>query len=571
MSKFKRFLSSFLALTMVLGMFSMLGGVFAVDASAATLTPYTTHIKTYAELEAEYPDGFLYVAAEFLEADGTPTDHIIAPGDTLTVRLYVKSSFYLFGGRFDLLLDRNVFDIMNGEASGWLAKGEDLVEGKVYPTNGYKVVFSKSPLSEIHPEYVRDEHDPQFSFLRNFAITGSKYLTWTARAGYNSNIWKNNAEMIELAKTIDFYTLNLAYGTDTTGYKLTDDNYICQATMTVRDNVENNSLTKFWLPREATKFAQSTGTSFIQVSDNDDKKTALSFDKSPLFNESMFDYADMTQQFLISTGGDTPVQEHTATFMANDAVYSSATYAEGAEIAAPAENPTKEGYTFAGWSLDGTNVVTFPQTMGTADVTYTAVFVENAKYKATFLVDGAAYGDVNSYAEGEQIVAPADPSKTGYTFTGWDPAVGTMGNADMTFNAKFEAKTYNVKFMNGEVQHDANTVKYDGAYTLPAAPTKDGYTFAGWVDAEGNAMPATHTTDGDVTFYAKWATSAFDAKFYLDAAKTDLYDTKSVEFGAAITAPTAPSKTGYTFKGWSLDGSTVLADLGTMDLSLIHI
>ena len=152
MSKFKRFLSSFLALTMVLGMFSMLGGVFAVDASAATLTPYTTHIKTYAELEAEYPDGFLYVAAEFLEADGTPTDHIIAPGDTLTVRLYVKSSFYLFGGRFDLLLDRNVFDIMNGEASGWLAKGEDLVEGKVYPTNGYKVVFSKSPLSEIHPE-----------------------------------------------------------------------------------------------------------------------------------------------------------------------------------------------------------------------------------------------------------------------------------------------------------------------------------------------------------------------------------------------------------------------------------
>ena len=111
MSKFKRFLSSFLALTMVLGMFSMLGGVFAVDASAATLTPYTTHIKTYAELEAEYPDGFLYVAAEFLEADGTPTDHIIAPGDTLTVRLYVKSSFYLFGGRFDLLLDRNVFDL----------------------------------------------------------------------------------------------------------------------------------------------------------------------------------------------------------------------------------------------------------------------------------------------------------------------------------------------------------------------------------------------------------------------------------------------------------------------------
>lgn len=564
MSKFKRFLSSFLALTMVLGMFSMLGGVFAVDASAATMQPYTTHIKTYAELEAEYPDGFLYIAAEYLEADGTPTDHIVAPGDELTVRWYIKSSFYLFNGRFDLLVDRNVFDITNGQASGWSAKfGPDLVEGKAYPTSNYPKVFSKTALSEINPNYTRDEHDPQFSLITNFATAGSKYLTYSASAGYGSKIF-TAAEDIEFAKQIDFYALNIYYGTDTTGYKLTDDMYICEATLKVRDEAANGTIAKTFLPEEATKLHQSVGTSYIAVSDQDGKATAKSFEKSPIFNASMFDYAGMTQQFLISTGS-TPVQEHTATFMANDAVYSSATYAEGAEIAAPAENPTKEGYTFAGWSLDGTNVVTFPQTMGTADVTYTAVFVENAKYKATFLVDGAAYGDVNSYAEGEQIVAPADPSKTGYTFTGWDPAVGTMGNADMTFNAKFEAKTYNVKFMNGEVQHDANTVKYDGAYTLPAAPTKDGYTFAGWVDAEGNAMPATHTTDGDVTFYAKWVTSAFDAKFYLDAAKTALYDTKSVEFGAAITAPAAPSKTGYTFKGWSLDGSTVLADLGTMD------
>ena len=565
MSKFKRFLSSFLALTMVLGMFSMLGGVFAVDASAATMQPYTTHIKTYAELEAEYPDGFLYIAAEYLEADGTPTDHIVAPGDELTVRWYIKSSFYLFNGRFDLLVDRNVFDITNGQASGWSAKfGPDLVEGKAYPTSNYPKVFSKTALSEINPNYTRDEHDPQFSLITNFATAGSKYLTYSASAGYGSKIF-TAAEDIEFAKQIDFYALNIYYGTDTTGYKLTDDMYICEATLKVRDKAANGTIAKTFLPEEATKLHQSVGTSYIAVSDQDGKATAKSFEKSPIFNASMFDYADMTQQFLISTGGDTPVQEHTATFMANDAVYSSATYAEGAEIAAPAENPTKEGYTFAGWSLDGTNVVTFPQTMGTADVTYTAVFVENAKYKATFLVDGAAYGDVNSYAEGEQIVAPADPSKTGYTFTGWDPAVGTMGSADMTFNAKFEAKTYNVTFMNGDVQHDANTVKYDGAYTLPAAPTKAGSTFVGWVDADGNAMPATHTTDGDVTFYAKWATSAFDAKFYLDAAKTNLYDTKSVEFGAAITAPTEPSKTGYTFKGWSLDGSTVLADLGTMD------
>lgn len=566
MSKFKRFLSSFLALAMVLGMFSMLGGVFAVDAAAADFTPYTTHIKTYAELEEEYPDGFLYVAAEYLEEDGTPTDHIVAPGDKLTVRWHIKSSFYLFAGRFDILLDRNVFDIMNGEASGWNSKGgPDLVEGKAYPTGNYSVVFSKSPLSTINPEYPQGDHDPQFSLIREYPITGSKYLTYSASKGYNSNIWKDDAEKIEAAKSLDFYGLNIFYGTDTTGYKLDQDVFICETTLTVRDAVENNTIGHTWLPREATKFYKTAGTSYIQVSDSDDKLTAKSFEKSTLFDESMFDYADLTQDFLITTGGDTPVTEHTATFISEGTVVESKSYAEGAEIAAPAEKPTKEGYTFAGWSLDGSTILTFPQTMGTADVTYTAVFIENKKYNATFLVDGAVYGDVKSYAEGEQIVAPDAPTKTGYTFVGWDPAVGTMGTADITFNAKFEAKTYNVTFMDGETQHAANTVKYGGAYTVPGAPTKAGYTFAGWVDASGNAMPANHTTDGDVTFYAKWSTSAFDAKFYLDAAKTVLHDTKSVEFGAAIPVPAAPSKTGYTFKGWSLDGSTVLADLGTMD------
>ena len=567
MSKFKRFLSSFLALAMVLGMFSMLGGVFAVDASAAA-APYTTHIKTYAELEAEHPNGFYYFGVEFLEADGQPTDHIVSPGDVLTVRFYIKSSFYLTAQCLTFNLERNFFDITNGQASGYLPnKGPDLVEGNILPNGNYPIQVRKAKLAEVNPDYVLGSgSDPNVEVVTAYAITGSKYLAYNARTGYTSKIFET-AEEIEAAKHLDFYKINCSYGDDKDAYIMNDDMFIAETTLTIRDGLAAGTSGKIFQHPRDVKLNNASANTYANVGNTNSGSTSLSksFEKSPLFTADMYDVEGLDQIFYIDDGGSTPVQEHTATFMANDAVYSSATYAEGAEIAAPAENPTKEGYTFAGWSLDGTNVITFPQTMGTADVTYTAVFVENAKYKATFLVDGAAYGDVNSYAEGEQIVAPADPSKTGYTFTGWDPAVGTMGNADMTFNAKFEAKTYNVKFMNGEVQHDANTVKYDGAYTLPAAPTKAGYTFAGWVDAEGNAMPATHTTDGDVTFYAKWATSAFDAKFYLDAAKTDLHATESVEFGAAIPTPSAPSKTGYTFKGWSLDGSTVLADLGTMD------
>lgn len=589
MSKFKRFLSSFLALTMVLGMFSMLGGVFAVDASAATLAPYTTHIKTYAELEEEYGStdtngnvtgqgGFYYVAVEFFEADGQPTDHVVAPGDVLTARFYLKSSFYMSVTNTDYLFDRNFFDVSNGAANGYVIKnGADALggvygeENNTYPTANYPgTLFQGAALSSAG--------DGRTGYDTGFNTIMDGYINWSPWDGKNYVVYNKTKKTYlsyvspddyTICKDWDYIRLNTKVdNSDTEPYRLDQDLPYFEYEITVRNDLANGTVSKL-LPNELVfRTIDAKRPSYGQLGYDGVKKNCQPWNnaKCTWFNiENNLIIDDMQQQFLISTGGDTPVQEHTATFMANDAVYSSATYAEGAEIAAPAENPTKEGYTFAGWSLDGTNVITFPQTMGTADVTYTAVFVENAKYKATFLVDGAAYGDVNSYAEGEQIVAPADPSKTGYTFTGWDPAVGTMGNADMTFNAKFEAKTYNVKFMNGEVQHDANTVKYDGAYTLPAAPTKDGYTFAGWVDAEGNAMPATHTTDGDVTFYAKWVTSAFDAKFYLDAAKTALYDTKSVEFGAAITAPAAPSKTGYTFKGWSLDGSTVLADLGTMD------
>ena len=588
MSKFKRFLSSFLALTMVLGMFSMLGGVFAVDASAATLAPYTTHIKTYAELEEEYGStdtngnvtgqgGFYYVAVEFFEADGQPTDHVVAPGDVLTARFYLKSSFYMSVTNTDYLFDRNFFDVSNGAANGYVIKnGADALggvygeENNTYPTANYPgTLFQGAALSSAG--------DGRTGYDTGFNTIMDGYINWSPWDGKNYVVYNKTKKTYlsyvspddyTICKDWDYIRLNTKVdNSDTEPYRLDQDLPYFEYEITVRNDLANGTVSKL-LPNELVfRTIDAKRPSYGQLGYDGVKKNCQPWNnaKCTWFNiENNLIIDDMQQQFLISTGS-TPVQEHTATFMANDAVYSSATYAEGAEIAAPAENPTKEGYTFAGWSLDGTNVVTFPQTMGTADVTYTAVFVENAKYKATFLVDGAAYGDVNSYAEGEQIVAPADPSKTGYTFTGWDPAVGTMGNADMTFNAKFEAKTYNVKFMNGEVQHDANTVKYDGAYTLPAAPTKDGYTFAGWVDAEGNAMPATHTTDGDVTFYAKWVTSAFDAKFYLDAAKTNLYDTKSVEFGAAITAPAAPSKTGYTFKGWSLDGSTVLADLGTMD------
>jgi len=83
-----------------------------------------------------------------------------------------------------------------------------------------------------------------------------------------------------------------------------------------------------------------------------------------------------------------------------------------------------------------------PATMPVDDVTCVAQWAVNT-YNAIFMVDGAVYATVPTVF-GAAIAPPANPAKFGYVFTGWDPVPGTMGAADETFTALFEDSTLNV-------------------------------------------------------------------------------------------------------------------------------
>ena len=63
-----------------------------------------------------------------------------------------------------------------------------------------------------------------------------------------------------------------------------------------------------------------------------------------------------------------------------------------------------------------------------------AAALELMTYTATFYVNGEVHATVTAKV-GEQIAAPADPIVDGYSFTGWDPEVGTMGIENVSFNA----------------------------------------------------------------------------------------------------------------------------------------
>ena len=98
-------------------------------------------------------------------------------------------------------------------------------------------------------------------------------------------------------------------------------------------------------------------------------------------------------------------------------------------------DPTKEGYTFIGW-YNGESEWNF-KTPVTADLTLTAKWQIN-QYTITF--DTAGGSEVPSITQdyGTAITAPANPTKTGYTFAGWDKTIpSTMPAEDMTITARW--------------------------------------------------------------------------------------------------------------------------------------
>ena len=210
--------------------------------------------------------------------------------------------------------------------------------------------------------------------------------------------------------------------------------------------------------------------------------------------------------------------------------------------AAQPDNPTKEGHTFIGW-YSGESEWDF-ETPVTADLTLTAKWQIN-RYTITF--DTAGGSEVPSITQdyGTAITPPAAPTRTGYTFAGWDrESPTTMPAGDMTITARWTVNQYTITFKPENGGEDiVITQDYGTAITPPAAPTRTGYTFAGWDKTIPTTMPA-----GDMTITAQWQLNQYTITF--DAAGGSEVPSITQDYGTAITPPAAPTRTGYTFAGW---------------------
>ncbi len=189
------------------------------------------------------------------------------------------------------------------------------------------------------------------------------------------------------------------------------------------------------------------------------------------------------------------------------------------------------------------------------DHTLTAHFIGNL-YTLTFNSAGGSAVAPITQAYGTAVTAPANPTRTGYTFDGWSPAVpATMPAADQTHTAQWTVNEYTLTFDSAGGSAVAPiTQDYGTAVTAPANPTRTGYSFAGWTPAVPETMPSESST-----LTAQWTVNAYT----LDVVSAHGNPVPSVgthtnDYGMAITnsveAMLADSGTQYVCLGWVLEG-----------------
>ena len=205
-----------------------------------------------------------------------------------------------------------------------------------------------------------------------------------------------------------------------------------------------------------------------------------------LFYGGLYIYGNMTGVIVTYKDGDSEYAKQ---------VLPSGTLATRPD--APAATP---GYTFGGWNKADGTAWDYASDKVTDNITLYAKRTANT-YTITFDTAGGSEIAPITQDYGTQIAAPANPTRKGYTFKGWDKEIPeTMPAENITVKAQWEINQYTIAFDTAGGNEIAPiTQDYGTAITAPADPTREGYTFIGW-DRE---IPATMPAE-NITLKARW-------------------------------------------------------------------
>ncbi|HQH30505.1 MAG TPA: InlB B-repeat-containing protein, partial [Spirochaetota bacterium] len=171
--------------------------------------------------------------------------------------------------------------------------------------------------------------------------------------------------------------------------------------------------------------------------------------------------------------------------------------------------------------------------------------------------------------EGNLATKPSDPTRTGYTFSGWykesecidqwNFVVDTVAEPIILY-ARWIGETYTVTFdkQSGMGGTDSAIATYGSDMPTATAPTRTGYTFTGYWDAtsggtqyytESMASARSWNKAENTTLYARWTVNTYTITFDKQSG-TGGTDSVTATYGAAMPTATKPTRTGYTFDGY---------------------
>ena len=332
---------------------------------------------------------------------------------------------------------------------------------------------------------------------------------------------------------------------------------------------ENITITAIW--NEAIKVVSFDPNGGVWADNTNEIKTEkLEFDynaeKYIAPTKRGYDFGGWIKKDVAVSGADESYEAiwnlgKTVSFKDGDAVYED-NYAVGETVTAPALGE-KIGHTFVGWDLveengvgDGSKDAVI-SIMGNESITYVAIWEKN-KYTVTFYHENGDVYEAHTKYYGESFSISNEPSKTGYTFIGWDLIVDDicdkepdtvswiMGAQNLEYKEIFKINQYTITFnTSGGSEIAPITQNFDSEITLPSHPTKIGCEFVGWNMDIPTKMPAK-----DITITAIWNANSYTITFDTDGGS---YIAPIVQkYGEAVSIPNEPSKIGHTFAGWDL-------------------
>ena len=264
--------------------------------------------------------------------------------------------------------------------------------------------------------------------------------------------------------------------------------------------------------------------------------------------------------------------EYTVSFeTSGGTAVSDQTVVHGGKISVP-QNPERAGYVFTGWYFNGT-AWDFEEMTVSGGMTLVAGW-KAKEYTVRFDPNGGSAVAKQSVVYNGTATMPEQPVREGYVFEGWfsgetqfDFAAAITG--DVTLTAKWSPREYSISYVLGG---GTNAAGNPSGYTVESdtitlgAPTREGYTFAGWYDAEENGNLVTQIaagSKGNITLYAAWQANSFEVDFVANGGTLDGADTQKVTAGGTV-AYAEPVRENYLFVGWFTDEAlTVRYDFKT--------